>query len=94
MLGLQIAELPVHAFRCHKLFDLIELLAHQRQLLLGAIAAHPVQSGFQRVESGPTVFDELTTLEIVEEFLVFRIEQTPRHEQIELAAIERTFNGG
>lgn len=43
MLGLQITELPVDAFRCDNFIDLIELLAEQRQLLLGPFTANAVE---------------------------------------------------
>ena len=92
--GLQLAQLPVHTLRRDQLFDLVELLAHERQLLLRPVASAPVERLFQRVKGGPPVFDEFAALQIVEKLFVFRIEQAPGDQEIELAAIEGTFDCG
>ena len=75
--GLQFAPVASSRIRTRSAFDLVELLAHQSQLLLRPIAADPVECRFQRIERGTAVFHEFAALQMVEEFVVFRIEQAP-----------------
>jgi hypothetical protein len=61
--------------------------------LLRPIAADAVECGFQRIERGTAVFHELPALQIIQKFVVLRIEQAPGHEEIEFAAVEGAFDG-
>ena len=87
-------QLPVDAFGRDQFFDLVELFAHQCQLLLRPIASDPVECRFQRIERGTAVFHEFAALQMVEKFVVFRIEQAPGNQEIQLAAIECAFDCG
>jgi hypothetical protein len=46
----------------------------------------------QRVEGSTTVFDKFSALHIVEKFIVFWVEETPRKEEIQLAATQSSFD--
>ena len=92
--GLQFAQLPVHALGGDQFFDLVELLAHQCQLLLGPIPSDPVECRLQGIEGRAPVFHEFAALQVVEKFVVFGVEQAPRNQKVQLTAVECTFDCG
>src|SRR4026209_1770888 len=94
MFGLQIAELPVDTFGCDHFLNLAELLAQQRQLELGSLTTDAVERGLQGVNRRASILDELSTLHVIEKLVVFGVELTPGHKEIELAAVESAFDCG
>ena len=95
MFGLQIAQLPVDTFGGDQFLDLVQLLAASMPAF--AWPGRPpvaVEGRLQCIEGRPPVLHKFAAPEVIEKFVVFGVQQAPGNQQIELTAIECTFDGG
>ena len=62
----KIPDLPIDTLCRHQFFDLVELLLHQGDLLIRTVAADSIKRETQTIQCGPSIFDELTALQVIQ----------------------------